>query len=223
MRAQAPHTPARRRAGLTLVEVAVVTVLLVIVLSSIAIVGRASDRAYRTGSIASHLESQVAVVMERVAKELEIAGIDTITPDPGAAGTSTIQFVQATGLQGGVVVWTPLRRLELELEAGELDDGIDNNGNELVDERALVLTEDPGGPAERRRILTHWVAELAEGEIANGVDDNGNGLLDEPGFVIWRVGETLVVRLTLARRTAEGTLLTRTARTSTRPRNRFGR
>lgn len=223
MRARVRKEPACRRAGLTLVEVAVVTVLLVVVLSSIAIVGRASDRAYRTGSIASHLESQVAVAMDRVAKELEIAGIDTIIPDPGAAGTSAIQFVQATGIQGGVVVWSPLRRIELELEAGEIDDGVDNNGNELVDERALVLTEDPGGPAERRRVLTRWVAELAEGEVANGVDDNGNGLFDEPGFVIERIGRTFVVRLTLARRTADGTLLMRSARTSTRPRNRLGR
>lgn len=210
-------------AGFSLVELAIVVVLLAIVLGSVAMIGNASDRAYRTGSVSSHLESQVASTIEKVVDELQIAGVDTITPDPiQGVGASSIRYVQATGIVGNDVVWTPLRRLAFEYEVGEIDDGIDNNHNGLVDEGRIVLTEDVGGPNERRRVLTHWVGELLEGEQENGLDDNGNGLVDERGFFVERVGEAIVIRLTLQRRTADGFLLSRTAQTSTTPRNRLG-
>jgi len=212
-----------RQSGFSLVEVMVVVALLAVVLGSVAIVGSASDKAYETGTIESHLESRVAIAMDRVVDELRIAGVDTITPDPiQGVGASEVRYVQATGMTNGQIDWTPLRSLRLEPEVGELDDGVDNNGNGLIDEGRIVLIEDVGGAEERRWILTRWVAEFLEGEIENGVDDNGNGLVDESGFLVERIGESYVVRLTLERRTAKGYLLTRTARTSTNPRNRLG-
>lgn len=210
-------------AGFTLVELVAAAALLALVLGSVALVADSSDRMFRLETVTSHLESRIAIVTEQVFEELRIAGADTIAPAlvPGV-GVSSIEYVQAVDVAGGQAVWTPLRRLAFEYESGELDDGLDNNGNGLVDEGRLVLTEDVGGPDERSRVLTHWVAELLEGEVANGLDDNGNGLIDEPGFTLEQLGETLFVRLTLARRTGEGRMLVRTAMTSIRPRNRMG-
>lgn len=212
-----------RRGGFSLIEIMVVTVLLAVVLGAVAMVGSASDKAYRTGTIDAHLESQVAIAMDHVTEELRIAGVDTIVPDPvPGVGASEIRYVQATGLTGGQIDWTPLRSLRLEYEVGEIDDGLDNNGNELVDEGRLILIEDLGGGNERRRVITRWVAEFLEGEQENGLDDNGNGLVDERGFLVERVGETYVIRLTLERRSGDGFLMRRSARTSTNPRNRLG-
>ena len=85
-----------------------------------------------------------------------------------------------------------------------------------------MLTTDVGAPTEHRRVITRWVAELYQGELENGVDDNGNGLIDERGFFLERVGETVIVRLMLQRRTGDGTVLDRTSQTSMRLRNRLG-
>jgi hypothetical protein len=220
------HASSRRnvlpsgQGGFTLVEVVLVGLLLVAVLGSVALVAGSSDRMYRTGSLSSQLEFQAGTTMERVCEELRKAGVDTLFPVPDEdVGSSSVQYVQATELVGGVVQWTPVRRLELELEVGEVDDGLDNNGNGLVDEGRLVLVEDAGA---RRRVLTRWVARYLEGEIANGVDDNGNGLIDESGFSLEFQDGAVLVRLTLERRTTDGVLLRRTARSSVTPRNRLG-
>ena len=59
-----------RQSGFSLVEVMVVVALLALVLGSVAIVGSASDKAYQTGTIESHLESKVAIAMDRMVDEL---------------------------------------------------------------------------------------------------------------------------------------------------------
>jgi prepilin-type N-terminal cleavage/methylation domain-containing protein len=208
-----------RSAGFTLIELLISAVLLGLVLGGAAMISMAHGRAFHTGATVSQLEAQVQMTMERIVADLRIAGFETIAPDPvEGVGSNELSYLQAR-LQDGEVAWGNLRRIAFEYEDGELDDGIDNNGNDLVDEGRVVLTENIGLPDERSRVLTRWVRELLAGEEPNGIDDNGNGLVDESGFVLERVGETLMLRLTLERRNAEGRLMNRTARTSTRLRN----
>jgi len=210
-----------RRGGYTLLELCISMALFAIVLGSFAMVSRSGDQMYRTGSVVSHLESQVNIATDRVVRELRIAGVDTIAPDPApGVGGNDISYLQAVAGEFGDLEWTPTRRLFFEYEIGELNDGIDNNSNGLVDEGRVVLAEDFGGVDEQRRVLTRWVSEFLEGEIENGVDDNGNGLVDERGFTLERVGASFVVHLTLQRRVSGGGLQTRTGRTSIKPRNR---
>ncbi len=215
-----PGSRARTRAGYTLVEMSIVVALLGIVISALMTIGVTSDRTYRTGTMAAHLEAQVENALARVVAELQVARRTSLAPDPiPGLGASSIEYVRPIGIVNGIVQWSTTRRLAIELEPGELQNGRDDNGNGLVDEKRLVLTEDVGGPSEHKYVITRWVRNLAAGEIANGADDNGNGLVDEPGFVVERFDETLVVRLTLERLDGDGRLRTRTAETSVRMRN----
>lgn len=209
------------RAGFTLVELTIAASLLLVVLGTAAMVAASNARMYKAESVGSHLEGRASLAMDKIVRELRIAGIDTLDPDLQSAHTSSVQYAQAVGIDAAGVVWTPRRRLEFQYALGEVDDGSDNNGNGLVDEGRVVLTTDEGGPEERALVITRWVAELLQGELANGIDDNANGLVDEAGFVLERVGETLIVRLTLQRRTDDGRLLTRSSQTSIRSRNRL--
>jgi len=216
------QTHARSSAGYTLIELLVAATVLALMLGAIALVGSANDRAYQTGITAAHLEAQTEVALDRIVRELRIAVIADFNPSP-MPGTpdDSLEYSQAVDFVAGEVVLTR-RRLEFDYEVGELDDGIDNNGNGLVDEGRVILTEDPGGPDERQLVLTRWVSELLQGEIQNGLDDNGNGLVDEPGFCIERAdvgSRTLIVRLSLQRMDVQGRLMRRTAQTSTRIRN----
>jgi len=209
-----------RAGGYTLLEMSIVLVLLGMVLGATFTVGMSSDKTYRTGTTAAHLEAQADMAVGRIVSDLRIARRDSLAPDPApGSGGESVEYVQPVGITNGVVQWSPPRRLAFEYETGEIDDGLDNNRNGLVDEGQVVLREDFGGANERRHVITRWVRELAAGETANGADDNGNGLVDEPGFLVERFDETLVVRLTLEQRDGEGRLRNRTSRTSARMRN----
>jgi hypothetical protein len=206
---------------MSLIELLIATTLLVMTLGAVVLVSSANDRAYQTGVTAAHLDAQLGIAVDRVVGELRVAAMeDTVLPVPGLTGPAAVTYAHATDYVAGEVVKTPPRRLEFEYDFGELDDGLDNNGNGLVDEGRIVLTEDIGTPNERRRVLTRWVSEW--GEPVNGVDDNGNGLVDEPGFWVEPVGgaeETLSVFLSLSRWDRSGRVASRTSLTSIRIRN----
>jgi hypothetical protein len=218
------RTPRRATGGFSLVELMIVATVFLVLVGAVTLTADANARAYQTGMTVATLESQSAIAVERVAAELRTAGLATLNPDPApGVGSDNLRYAKAVDYQSGAIVWTPKRFLRFEYEQGELDDGVDNNGNGLVDEGRLVITEDAGGPNERQWVLTHGVAEYLEGELDDGVDNNGNGLVDERGFCIERLdlpdAEAIRVRLTLVRRDAEGRVMTRTATTSVQVRN----
>lgn len=126
---------------------------------------------------------------------------------PGAMRAST-----------GRITWSATR-VEFRLEPGEVDDGLDNDGNGLVDEGELVLVRDAGGADELEIVLANGVREHLEGELPNGVDDNDNGLVDERGITFERVGSDLRIRLTLETTGRDGRILTRTLETTAWSRN----
>lgn len=188
------------RAGFSLVEMLIVALLLSLTLGVVGMVARSSERAFQTGTTTADLELQTAQAIERIVVELRPTALASLAPDPlPGLGAEAVQYVHALDYVGGEIVNSSLRRLSFEYAEGELDDGLDNNSNGLIDEGRVVLTEDPGGAQERRLVLTRWVAE--------------------GGFLVERVGETLFVGLTLERRDAQGRALRRSARTSTQLRN----
>jgi prepilin-type N-terminal cleavage/methylation domain-containing protein len=212
----APRRTAQR--GFTLVELAITAALLVLLLSSAILAASGGRGAFQATQDASDVEARVRRALDRVAVELLSAGASELQPDPaGDFGTHDLLFRNAVGVVGTVVQWGPQVRIAREYALGELDDGLDNDGDGLVDEGALVLTRDVGG-TERRVVLCNGVAELLEGETADGADDNGNGVKDEAGFNVHRQGDVLFVRLSVEGTTEQGSIV-RTLETAVRLRN----
>jgi len=208
----------RPRAGFTLVELAIAVALFLLLMSSAIVAARGGMEAFRSSQDLSDLETRARRALDRAVFELLPVGGTELSPDPeGQFGTDALEFRQAVGLAGTAPVWGERRSLSLQLAPGELDDGLDNDGNGLVDDGELVLVRDVGG-AEQRIVLCRGVRELAEGEAPNGDDDNGNGVVDEAGFNVHRVDNVLFVRLTLEEPVPTGSIL-RTLETSVRIRN----
>lgn len=188
----------RARAGFSMLELLICVGLLGLVFASLGLVSRTSQGVYRQSSQASAIEARTRQTVDRVV-DLLATMIRTMSfPDPAAPGwNEEINFVQAAGVVGGALVWGPPQRLTLEMDDGEAEDGVDNDGDGLVDECRLVLLTNPGAVDERRVVLCRGVRYMAEREVANGADDNGNGLIDERGFCLQRQDDVMHVLLTL--------------------------
>jgi type II secretory pathway pseudopilin PulG len=224
------------RAGFTLVEAAIATALLVLLMTSAILAAKRGQGAFRAAQDATDVETHIRRALDRAAIELLSVGEEELLPNPtGQVGASSILFRQARswdgnagdGVNGLNVLWGDQNRLAFEYETGESNDGVDEDGDGLVDEGCLVLTRDVGGN-ERRVVLCSGVREFLEDEIANGVDDNDNDkdgvvngagdLVDEAGFNVHRVGDVLYLRLSLEVPCETGSIV-RTLETSVRLRN----
>jgi hypothetical protein len=208
------------RAGLTLVEVMIAALMLVIFLGGIGIATKSSTSSFRQSNTESTLEASSHRALNRIVDELAYAERDALSPEPDPPlGSSSLEFHVCQGATGDVVDWGPLTRIEFALEAGEVDDGLDNNGNGLVDEGIVLRTLDVGGANERSVVLCHDVRELADDEQLDDDDDNGNGLNDEAGLAFSVEGDVLTVRLCLERLDPHQRPITKTVTTSVRVRN----
>jgi len=210
----------RPGSGFTLVEAMITLAILGMVTSTVIMALTHREGSFRVMSRAADLEARVRRGIDRVARELLTAGAEQLAPDPtGSFGTSDLLFRNAVGLNGAAIEWSNQHRIAFEYDTNEVDDGLDNDGDGLVDEGNLVLTRNDGMASEVRVVLCRGLAEMLEGELPNGVDDNGNGVIDEPGFSVHRVGDVLFLRLTIQESIEEGVVLTRTLETSSRLRN----
>ena len=209
------------RAGFSLLEILISLTMLVTFTGSLLLVLFTGTKTAHTGMARQGVESLARRTMDRIAAELVSSGTSVLVPNPtGAFGSATLTFQCVEGLgANNNAAWGTPRKLALQLEEGENDDGVDNNGNGLVDERALVWTIDPGGAGEQSTIWAHGVREYLEGESPNGLDDNGNGLLDERGLSFVRQAGLLTIRLSLEQVDTERNHLVRTVQTTLRLRN----
>jgi type II secretory pathway pseudopilin PulG len=210
--------PFTARAGFTLVEALLAAALLVLLMSSAVLAARGGLGAFRATQETTDAEARVRRALDRAVFELMSAGASELLPDPsGNFGTSNLQFRKAVGLNGTTPLWGPSQSLAFEYAPDEVNDGVDNDGNGLIDDGLLVLTRDVGGD-DQRIVLCSGVREFLEGEVPDGDDDNGNGVSDEAGFNVHRVGDVLFVRLSVEEALENGTIV-RTLETSVRLRN----
>jgi len=211
----------KNRAGSTLVELLVVLALLSTFVGSLLAVGSTSTRLCETGVTRANLESSARRALDRLARELSGARSDSLGMLPESPlWQEGIDFDRVGSMRAGDgrITWSA-DRAEFRLESGESDDGLDNNGDGLVDEGVLVLVQDAGGAGENAITLAHGVREYLEGELANGLDDNGNGLIDERGVTFERTGGDLRLHLTLEGVDRDGRIVTRTLETTVWSRN----
>ena len=202
--------PNSKRAGFTIVEMVISLTLLAVVLGSASMAVKSGNDLFVQVSVNNDVSSRSARAMNRVVRELRSASDTTFVQDlrtPTGVMTKvwspTLDYQSAQDWNGAVV-WDAPRQFVLELQAGELDNGLDDNANGLIDERTLVLLTNPGMANQERLVIVHGVAELLEGELPNGVDDNGNQMDDERGFCLDLDQDALTIRLTLERMGPQG-------------------
>lgn len=208
------------RAGFTLLEIAITTLLLSVILGAAALVSRTGGQAATYAQSVSSVQSKARRALDRVVQHLNQAAQSQLNPPLGAIGTSAFSFRKVASVSAaGVVTWSNTFRFDLVADDGEPDDGIDNDGDGAVDERQLRFTIDSGLATQKQVTLVHDVRELLGVEVANGVDDDGNGLIDEPGFVVTRNGSLLTVSVTVEEFLADGRSAASTLQTAVLLRN----
>jgi len=209
------------RAAMTLVELAISTTLIGIILSAIGLTVLTGKENFRQGMTAAALEVRASRALDRIVTELQGAGGLALSPDPvPPLGSSSLEFSVCTGYVGGARQWTPLIRIQRVDDPLDPPDGLDNDSDGTIDEGRVVLVRDAGGLNELQVTIVSGVRRFLQGELPNLVDDNGNGLDDEGGlsFVV-NDDRTLTIRLTLEARDPRGQPLVRTVQTSVHMRN----
>ena len=197
----------KKRAGLTLLELMISMVLIAAVVGIPIAALRSFNQAYQAAAITSELDLQARRAMKTIVERIRATSQDVIGP-PGLGPGVTSSWIdsQAATFAGGARAWDNAERIAFEYLPTDPDDGVDNDGNGLVDDGRIVWIQNLG-PGQQVTTLCSWVSEGLEGETpANLADDNGNGLIDERGLSFEVLGELITVRITLARR-YEGQLL----------------
>jgi hypothetical protein len=118
------------------------------------------------------------------------------------------------------VFWSPAERIGFQLRPGEIDNGVDDDGDGIVDDGRVVWTQDVGLASQTSTSWAEGVTEYFAGEIQNNLDDNGNGLIDERGLCFTVDASSVVVRLTLQARSVNGILVTKSVQKRVFFRNR---
>lgn len=207
------NTHRRTRSGMTVMEVVLALSIFVGVGGTILIATQALSSAFRTGTSLSTLDSQTRAGLESMAGLLEQADSSTLgtpTSDP-FYGEKEVLFQRAIGFEGGAVVHDTPDRILLEESPFDATDGVDNDGNGLVDEGWIVWVQHDGEADEQRHVLVRNVALAGDGEVpGNGIDDNENGIIDEGGLsFVWNE-KSVTIRLTVERAVSSAVATQRT-------------
>lgn len=210
----------RPTGGFSALELIIAVTIFAVLMSALGLTTMKASDAHQTGSARASLESRAHRVLDRIVEQFDEAGRGSLVPEPVTPlHTSSLSYQCATDFVDGAIVWGLEQRIEFRTEPGELDNGIDDDSDGLIDEGVIVWTEDPGEATQRETVWSSSVRELAAGELWNGLDDNGDGLVDEQGLSFDVQGDVMRVQVTLERLDGEGHTITATAQTSVRIRN----
>ena len=173
------------------------------------------------GSVSrTRLQTETHSIEEMLVKELMAANIDSISPSPFPDGSDTLSYRRAVGIVAGAPIFSDERTIGLRDAPSDPVDGIDNDGDGLVDERQLVMIRRVGEVNEQVAVISERIPRLAPNELSNNVDDDGNGLIDESGLSFSLSGDLLVIRLSLMGRHTDRGMITKSVETAVRLRNR---
>jgi len=180
------------RAGYTMLEVMIVTAIMSSVMAASFSIITSSQKVQTRSINDGHMHEQARIIAERIAREMRYTGGSCPNYDVSEdAGVLTVSFRKCTGYdtQLQLPTWGNLISYEFKSvpDSGEIDisDGIDNNGNGIIDEGGLYRLEE--GCKER---LICRDLEAAQ-------------------FMIQRTGNIIGIRIGLARpdSTVRGALL----------------
>lgn len=159
------------RSGFTLVEALIVATVLGIVLYGVFGVLAASSNSYRHSTANLDMESRGSRLMERLVDALRRSGGTTLTSVPvNPLWTTTLDFQRSQGFEGVAGNWSEVEGLRVDLAVGslrwlrepgmvsqaviddvqsvrpllegEIANGLDDNGNGLIDEPGFCVTRE---------------------------------------------------------------------------------
>ncbi|MFT5049392.1 MAG: type II secretory pathway pseudopilin PulG [Chlamydiales bacterium] len=211
-----------KKRGMTLIETMIGLTMMVVVTGGALRMAQSTTKAIGTSTTVSDLNLRAQRALDEIGEVLRTASRAGLTPAlPGVAPftveANSVTYTRVTGIDDATqtAIWGAPEQITFEYSPGDPADGVDNDGDGLVDDGRIVLIEDPGGPNPRRKIISNWVTEALEGEIlGNGADDNGNGVSDESGLSFEVFERGVMVRLTLARQEPGGQIVTATVERS---------
>jgi hypothetical protein len=198
---------------MTVVELLLAMTLLAAVLGVPAMLLRSGSSAYAVENASAETAELARTGIDRIVTRLETSIATSFGVAP--IRSNSVSYQRSIGFLAGALAPAPgpTETIQFEYTATDADDGIDNDGDGLIDEGRVVWLENPGAANERRVSLVEGVVETFPGEIpGNGVDDNGNGMVDESG--LWfdvQVGR-ITVYLGISRPGPGGSIVTRQLR-----------
>ena len=158
----------RTRAGFTLLEVVISIGLVALVVTNIVMAMDSSTKAYRAGASRIEVEDQARRTLDRIALAVMGASREGLAPGQETPlDTDSLTYQLNLGYQDGEVVWSDPERIRRDEQAqvtwsknpgipgeqrvvwtkwvrdftaGEVFNGIDDNGNGLIDEKGLSFT-----------------------------------------------------------------------------------
>ena len=204
-----------QKSGWSLVEVIISAALFATLLAGATRGLNQAFQLYRTTNRQLDIDARLDRTVDRLRQELALANLLSVTPvllSPVGGPTTwsdTLTFTQVAGWDEGALVPTGPRMFWTRLEGQELDDGLDQDGDGLIDELELVLTLDVGAD-QRNLVIARDILEWMPGETSDGLDENGNGLVDEPGLSFTLVDGVIDVRLALGIQLPNGSTSVRT-------------
>ena len=151
----------RRRAGFSIVEVAIVAAVFSVVLAATTSLVGTTGGTLATGISISTLEAKANRLVEAIGNELLQAGVTTLDAE-AATGTASLPYRRAVGYANGALNWGPPRLIELRPD--EIEDGVDNDSDGLVDEQRVDWIQDPGETSQRVVTWARGVRAYLEGE-----------------------------------------------------------
>lgn len=208
-----------RRPGFTLTEMSIGLAMLVVLTNAAFVVGDSVTKTIRMEMTTGLLDAASNRAMTRIVERLRQTSMGTVAPLLATAPFSTpvISIERVTGYANQAPLLANREVIRFVYTAQDPDDGIDNDGDGVIDEGRVILIQDAGLATQKIIVLAENVREALAGEIlGNGVDDNGNGLIDERGFCINHGDGQITVRLSLEGVTHDGVVITRTLERSIR-------
>jgi len=165
---RAPPRQPTRASGFTLLEVVIAIAVAALIFANVGLVMKSGSASHERDSIRGDLDVQLDRTLDRIALSLMSASSDSLDPSAAAPSFQTsLEYVQNLGVQNGEVVVGDAERIELVVQGGEvlwkqrpdqLDErmvvwtrwvanyldgetpnGIDDNGNGLIDESGLAF------------------------------------------------------------------------------------
>ncbi len=129
------------RDGFTLLELVIAVAILSTVLFVAAKNFTDFSRAHTSLSKALHYKTRAQVVLDRVVAELLTGNLSTVVPGNPLLSES-IQFQKIAGVSNGYPVYSDPIHIDLVPLETNSTDGLDNDGNGLIDEQSLRIWVD---------------------------------------------------------------------------------